>query len=53
MTKKILIIAATILMSIGTLMADNDKIIDQKELPAKAKEFYGMLSVGCPVIIHY
>lgn len=21
--------------------------------PAKAKEFYGMLSVGCPVIIHY
>ena len=39
MTKKILIIAATILMSIGTLMADNDKIIDQKELPAKAKEF--------------
>ena len=21
--------------------------------PAKAKEFYGMLSVGCPVVIHY
>ncbi|MBO7256064.1 MAG: PepSY-like domain-containing protein [Bacteroidales bacterium] len=39
MTKKILIIAATILMSIGTLMADNDRIIDQKELPVKAKEF--------------
>lgn len=39
MIKKLLIITATMLMSIGTLMADNDRVIDTKDLPAKATEF--------------
>lgn len=39
MTKKMFITMAAVLMSISTLFADNDLVINPSELPSKASEF--------------
>lgn len=39
MTKKLFIIITSLLMSVITLKADNDRVIDVKDLPSKANDF--------------